>query len=132
MWDRTGCRSKQRPSWGKTCHMFLHPKCCCLWCHDRSRRSCRVCPDYTEKVFCSLCHLLALKCLTHRYVEPFHVSTSSTAPYSNILTLRSMRFIFKYSVSTPQKTHSIFVTNISWFTLFRDVITVYSENRLRK
>jgi hypothetical protein len=42
-----------------------------------------------------------------------------------------MRFIFKNSVCTSQKTQSTFDIRISWLRLLRDVITVYSGNRLR-
>jgi hypothetical protein len=36
--------------------------------------------------------------------------------------------ILKHSVLTSKKPHPITITNISWLTLFKEIIAVFSEN----
>jgi uracil DNA glycosylase len=39
--------------------------------------------------------------------------------------------LFKNSVHTAKKTQHFSITNISWFMLFKEIITVFSENPMK-
>jgi hypothetical protein len=42
-----------------------------------------------------------------------------------------MKMIFKHLVSASKKTHHVTITKFSWFMLFKEIISVQSENHTK-
>jgi hypothetical protein len=81
-----------------------------------------------RQIFCRY-RLLSQNMRKHATISE---TTSLCMPINIFLNRSSLKFIsiaYKNSVSTSQKTHYVSITTTIWFTLFRERITSYFQDR---
>jgi hypothetical protein len=55
----------------------------------------------------------------------------SCSNHFNPLKLKLVLIIFKHSFHASKKTQPISITRINWLMMFKEIITVYSENHMK-